>query len=444
MGSYQNTWWNAGLLLLGIASVSGLDNGLGLRPPMGYNSWNHLKCDGMNEKAIMSVADAMVSKGLLAAGYEYLNLDDCWVAADRDASGRLQGNADKFPSGMRAIGDYIHSKGLKFGIYTDRGTKTCAAVGPGSKNNEKLDAQTFADWGVDFVKEDNCYNGGHMWGPEDKDQLFNEFALFRDGLNATGRPIFFSVCGGGWNAPWINDLTYYATDPRGAGKLGNSWRVTADCVGWSTCQLSMNTAADLSAYGGEGGFNDPDMLLGSSKTAAAYLSNVQSRTQFNVWAVLMAPLLIGAPVNAWSDNHWDLTTYLNEEVIAVNQDPSMHQGFKAAESKSLLFNIWRLQVWVRRLSEGAIALVFVNTYPWSETVTCDSSCWTKLASAQGAEYSVRDLWSHGEATVPIARAGEDYAVQVGANGASKMFKLTRMSWPPSQALSKPPAVTLIL
>jgi len=432
----------SGLMLLGITSVSGLDNGLGLRPPMGYNSWNHLKCDGMNEKAIKSVADAMVSKGLKAAGYEYLNLDDCWVAADRDSAGRLQGNADKFPSGMRAIGDYIHSKGLKFGIYTDRGTKTCAAVGPGSKNNEKLDAQTFADWGVDFVKEDNCYNGGHMWGPEDKDEIFKEFGLFRDGLNATGRPIFFSVCGGGWNAPWINDLTYYATDPRGAGKLANSWRVTADCVGWSTCQFSMNTAALLTQYGGEGGFNDPDMLLGSSDTAAAYLSAERSRTQFNVWAVLMAPLLIGAPVNELND--WDLATYLNEEVIAVNHDSLMHQGFKAAEYKSSFFGMWRTQVWVRQLSEGALALVFVNTYAYAETVTCDFACWSKIPGIGylGAKYSVRDLWTHGPATVPTAQGGKDYAVQVGAQGASKMFKLTRMSGAPSPAPSTPSAVTV--
>merc|ERR1719443_1064464 len=169
----------------------------------------------------------MISSGLRDAGYTYVNLDDCWHAKERNATtGRLQGDPKRFPSGMKALGDFLHSKGFKFGIYTDRGYKTCQGL-PGSYQHEELDAQTFADWGVDYVKEDNCHSSN---GVNDKDSLFAQFGAFRDALNKTGRPIFFSVCGGGDQMPW-NDITYYANDPRGGSKLANSWRITPDVIG---------------------------------------------------------------------------------------------------------------------------------------------------------------------------------------------------------------------
>jgi len=205
----------AGVLAGVLARVStGLDNGLGLLPPMGYNTWNDMGCSSISEANVKAVASAMVTRGFLAAGYEYLNLDDCWMAHTRDANGRLQGDPDRFPSGMKHLSDYVHAKGLKFGIYSDRGSKTCQGR-PASLGSEAVDAQTFAAWGVDYLKEDNCYSST---GPNDRDQLFKEFGLMRDALNATGRPIFFSVCGGGDNHEW-NDITYYATDPRGGASL---------------------------------------------------------------------------------------------------------------------------------------------------------------------------------------------------------------------------------
>jgi len=170
-----------------------LDNGLSQAPPMGYNTWNDLGCKNMNEANIKAVANTLVDSGLRDAGFVYLNLDDCWMAPNRDASGRLQGNPETFPTGMKALADYIHSKGLKFGIYSDRGSATCQGL-PASLGSEELDAQTFAEWDVDYLKHDNCHSST---GPNDKDQLFKEFGLMRDGLNATERPIFYSVCGGG-------------------------------------------------------------------------------------------------------------------------------------------------------------------------------------------------------------------------------------------------------
>lgn len=422
-GRFPQSWtYAAGLLSIWFSGVSGLDNGLGLLPPMGYNSWNHLHCAGMSEVAIRAVADAMVSKGFKDAGYEYLILDDCWMASERDKQGRLQAHPQKFPSGMRALGEYIHSRGLKFGIYTDRGTRTCEWL-PGSEGHEELDAQTFAEWGVDYVKEDNCWNGQWIgWMPDDKDKAFRQFSLFRDALNATGRPIFFAVCGAGGRMPVFAEMRYYATDPRGGGRLANSWRITADCTGWISCQAAFNTGAELHAYAGEGHYNDPDMLLGSTNSAAFSLSKKQSRTQFNILAILMAPLLFGAPVDLWDADNYDLQTYLNTEVVAVNQDSLLKPGYKAKDEQHL--GLFRKQVWVRELSGGAFAMVFLNTYLWSKTVTCDELCWEFVPAPKGTKFAVRDLWSHAPAESDAAIAGRDYSVLVEGNGASKMFKLT--------------------
>lgn len=395
--------------------ASSLDNGLGLVPPMGYNTWNDLGCKQMSEDNVKAVADSMVSTGLLDAGYNYLNLDDCWMASNRDKAGRLQGDPTTFPSGIKSLADHVHSKGLKFGIYSDRGDQTCQGL-PASLGSEKLDAQTFADWGVDYLKEDNCHSST---GANDQDQLFKEFGTMRDALNATGRPIFFSVCGGGDNFPW-SDLSYYATDPRGARALANAWRISSDVVEWQTCQAAYHTTNDLADFAGSGGINDPDMLLGSSTSAARTLSAARSRTQFNLWAILMAPLMIGA--NLRELNAYDIETYTNAEVISVNQDPLGKQGKRIALTKRLPHI--SLSVWMRELANGDVALAFVNNYLTSSTVVCDSACWAQLPIKTGTALDVRDLWTHNPAEQPLVTAGADYRVALEGGGVSAMLRLS--------------------
>jgi len=400
---------------ISIRVAVGLDNGLGLRPPMGYNTWNDLGCSRMSEERIKKVAQTLINTGLQAAGYNYVNLDDCWHAADRDnVTNRLQSDPVRFPSGMKALGDYLHSKGFKFGIYTDRGSKTCQGL-PGSLNYEVLDAQTFADWGVDYVKEDNCHSST---GANDKDTLFAQFGTFRDALNKTGRPIFFSVCGGGDNLPWA-DLTYFATDPRGGPQLANAWRVSPDVVEDISLQHASLSDGFLADVAGKGGFNDPDMLLGSTKLATRRLSEEWSRTQFSVWAILMAPLLIGAPPGDLSA--FDLQTYTNTEVIAVNQDPLLKQG-EIIEKWGVPFMPLSSTVWARNLSDGSAAVLLINSGPFGRNLTCSEVCWSRLPFKSGTELSVRDLWAHVVSDVPTAIAGKPYSTRVEGWGASSMFR----------------------
>lgn len=394
-----------------------LDNGLGALPPMGYNTWNDLGCKNMNEDNVKAVADTMVNSGLRDAGFVYLNLDDCWMASSRDAAGRLQGDPDTFPSGMKSLADYVHSQGLKFGIYSDRGSATCQGL-PASLGSEELDAQTFADWEVDYLKHDNCHSST---GANDKDQLFKEFGLMRDGLNATGRPIFYSVCGGGDNKPWSN-LQYYGSDSRGGAGLANAWRISADVVEWQSCQLAYLAAKELTEYGGNGGFNDPDMLLGSSDGSARRLSDVRSRSQFNLWAILMAPLMIGANLREL-DAH-DLETYTNAEVIAVNQDPLSKQGRLIAMNKVAVPQV-STSIWARELADGDVALFFMNNLPKSASIVCGSDCWSELPFKAGTQLTVRDLWAHGPAATATAVAGQDYQVNLKRTyGVSTMLRLS--------------------
>lgn len=396
--------------------VDGLNNGVGLLPPMGYNTWNDMGCSGLDEVKVRLVADALVTSGLRDLGYRYVNLDDCWHdRRGRDPlSLRLRADPLRFPSGMAALGEYLHGLNLQFGIYTDRGTRTCAGM-PGSLGFEELDAATFAEWGVDFVKEDNCYSSA---GPDDLNSLFHQYRVFRNALNRTGRPIFFSVCGGGDNGIFAN-LSYYATDSRGGADLANSWRISSDCTFWASCLSACLVDATLSSAAGPGGFNDPDMLLGSTSGASHYLTQEQSRTQFNVWAILMAPLLLGAPVASLST--WDMETYTNKEVLDVSQDPLTRQGYVIRSSGKTL-------VWARELLDGDWAFVFQNdNVIFGNTVTCDTECWGAVPVATGTFFLVRDLWAHRLAEQPFATAGKHYMVSVPKLGGSRMFRLSPLS-----------------
>lgn len=283
--------------------VVAVDNGLGLTPQMGWNSWNHFHCS-INETLIKSTAYAIANSPLKAAGYIYVNMDDCW-AKSRDKDGNIQPDPVAFPSGVKAVADYVHSLGLKFGLYSDAGNATCDQR-PGSLGYEKNDANTYASWGVDYLKYDNCNSG--------PDTPMVRYPVMRDALNATGRPIFFSMCEWGVDNP----ATW-------APEVGNSWRTTPDISDvWSSMLSNLDSNSKWYKQAGPGGWNDPDMLeVGNGgMTYTEYVSH------FSLWAISKAPLIIGCDVTDLSAETLAILT--NEEVIAVNQDSLGVQAAKVA------------------------------------------------------------------------------------------------------------------
>jgi len=293
------------LLLLGSSFLGGnfaLENGLARTPPMGWNSWNHFICNTaqITEEMFLGQAKAMVSSGLSKVGYEYINLDDCWLASTRDAQGNLQPDPVRFPHGIKYLVDSIHSLGLKFGIYEDTGLKTCGGW-PGSEGYYQQDAQLYAKWGVDYVKLDGCYSD-----PNDMKKIYTDNGYF---LNQTGRPMVYSCS---WPA--------YATSPIDwiyVGSICNLWREYDDIrdtwASWTDI-LDYQAKANLSRWAGPGHFNDPDMLeVGNGgQTFSEY------KAHFSLWAILAAPLIMGNDLRNMTQETLEILS--NAEVIAVDQD----------------------------------------------------------------------------------------------------------------------------
>jgi alpha-galactosidase len=334
------------------------DPALALTPPMGFNNWNTTGCD-INEQMIRDMADIFVTKGLKDAGYQYVNVDDCWADATRDpATGRLRNHPARFPSGMKALADYIHARGLKFGIYTSAGTQTCAKTMPGALDHEEIDAQTFADWGVDYLKYDNCNNEGRP--------ALERYTKMRDALKRTGRPIVYSICEWGQNKPWE-----WGKD------VGNLWRTTGDINDtWSKTVEILKLNAPLDAYAGPGHWNDPDMLeVGNGRQ-----STTEYRSHFALWSIMAAPLLIGADLRKVSQEHLDILR--NKEIIAINQDRLGIQG-KVIYQKD---GQW---VFVKPLSNGDKAVALFNESEVNATISTTAR---DLGLPRGIGYTVRDLW----------------------------------------------------
>ncbi|CAA6662684.1 unnamed protein product [Spirodela intermedia] len=263
-----------------------LANGLGNTPPMGWNSWNHFHCI-INETVIRETADALVSTGLSKLGYHYVNIDDCWAELNRDAEGNLVPRKSTFPSGMKALADYVHSKGLKLGIYSDAGYLTCSKTMPGSLGYEQKDADAFAAWGIDYLKYDNCNNGGS--------RPTVRYPVMTRALMNAGRPIFFSLCEWGDLHPALWGF-----------RIGNSWRTTNDINdSWESMVSRADENEVYADYARPGGWNDPDMLeVGNGgMTKGEYI------VHFSLWAI--SRNITGETMEILS----------NEEVIAINQDP---------------------------------------------------------------------------------------------------------------------------
>ncbi|MBP2478726.1 alpha-galactosidase [Crossiella equi] len=355
-----------GLTVLASPAVA-LDNGLALTPPMGFNNWNSTHCRAeFNEEMVKGIADLFVSRGLRDAGYEYVNLDDCWAEPRRGPDGNLVPNRVRFPHGIKAVADYVHAKGLKFGIYTSAGTKTCDAQGfPGGINHEEQDARLFASWGVDYLKYDNC--GDHLGQSA---QL--RYTKMRDALRATGRPILFSLCEWGENRPW-----------EWAQPVGNSWRTTGDITDtWGSALDIFKRNIALSHLGQRGAWNDPDML----EVGNGGMTDTEYRSHFSLWAMMNAPLLIGTDLRKASQATYDILT--NREVIALNQDAL---GISARE----LGNADGRHVLVKPLDNGDVAVALFNESGSAQTFGT-TAAEAGLGNATG--YRLRDLWTGREST----------------------------------------------
>jgi alpha-galactosidase len=357
---------------------------LALTPPMGWNTWNKFSCN-VNEKLIRDAADALVSSGMRDAGYTYIVIDDCWHG-ERDSLGFIHESPEHFPSGMKALADYIHSKGLKFGIYSCAGAKTCAGK-PASRGHEYQDAITYASWDVDYLKYDWCY-------AEDLSAQ-GAYTTMRDALYSAGRPIVFSLCEWGNNKPWA-----------WASSVGHLWRTTGDISavfdgtvkhdGWSSlgAMYILDLQEGLRKYAGPGHWNDPDMLeVGNG------LSDSENRAHFSMWCMLAAPLIAGNDVAGMSKEVKDVLT--NKDVIAVDQDSLGIQAFKYSSADSL-------ETWFKPLNGGDWALCFLNRkstpvevkFNWKDHVIADPDFNYKPEFLK-AKYSILNLWTKKEAGTTV-------------------------------------------
>jgi alpha-galactosidase len=380
----------AATVVIPASSTAALPDGLALTPPMGFNNWNSTHCRAeFNESMIKGIADLFVSRGLKDAGYQYVNIDDCWALPQRADPAR-------FPGGIKALADYVHAKGLKFGIYTSAGTKTCDTLGfPGGLGHEQQDATLFASWGVDYLKYDNCNNQGV--------DARTRYRAMRDALQRTGRPIVLSICEWGENQPWL-----WASD------TGHSWRTTGDISdNWSSMLSIFQRNVSLAAYAGPGQWNDPDML----EVGNGGMTDTEYRSHFSLWAMMAAPLLIGSDLRTATPATLSIIT--NHDVIAVDQDPLGRQGHVVRASGGT-------HVLAKPLADGDIAVALFNENATAATISTD----LREIGLGAGTYSVRDLW-----TKSVDTTASSLSASVPGHG-TVVYRLSRLSTP-----SAPPAGT---
>ncbi len=382
------------LILSILSTIQGQERILCPTPPMGWNTWNCFNRN-INEEQIREIADLMISTGLKDAGYTYLVVDDCWQTHRED--GVIQADSTKFSSGIQNLATYVHSKGLKFGIYSCAGSETCAGR-PGSQGYEYIDAVTYANWGVDFLKYDWCNNNGA--------NAREAYLTMSNALKSTGRPIVLSICEWGTNKPW----------EWGKG-IGDMWRVSEDIIatvegttywGGGSIFKIIDIMTPLWPYAGPGHWNDADMLqVGNGNLT--YDENVM---HFSMWCMLSSPLMIGCDLRNIDKHTLDILT--NKEVIAINQDKLGKQGRMFERSGKYH------EIWIKELSDGDIALCFLNK---------DEKEWILDYHFWGFDiigldrtydrYIVRDVWKHKD----IGDTGDKYNFTVPAHGVA-LFRLT--------------------
>jgi alpha-galactosidase len=367
---------------------------LGQRPQMGWNTWNTFACS-INEKLIKEAADALVSSGMRDAGYVYVNIDDCWHG-ERDAKGVIHEDPQRFPSGMKALADYVHAKGLKLGIYSDVGDKTCGGR-PGSRGHEYQDALTYAGWGIDYLKYDWCNTEGLS--------AKGGYTTMRDALRAAGRQVLFSICEWGDNKPW-----------EWAGNVGHSWRTTGDIYPCWDCEFNrgdwsswgvlpiLDKQAGLRKYSGPGRWNDMDMLeVGKGMTED------EDKAHFSIWAMMNSPLIAGNDVRSMSAATRKILT--NRDVIALNQDPLGVQAWR-------FMNDGQLEMYAKPLANGEWAVMFLNRgnqarpyrFVWNDHPISDRVSNSEVDFGQ-KRHQFTELW-----TGATGDTSKPYAMTVPAHG----------------------------
>ena len=352
------------------------DNGLARTPPMGWNSWNKF-ASRVDDATVRSIADAMATNGMKEAGYLYINIDDTWEGG-RDAQGNILTNK-KFPD-MKALADYVHSKGLKLGIYSTPGPDTCAGY-EGSYGHEEQDARTYAAWGIDYLKYDWC-GARTLYTDEEMPAIYQKMG---DALSATHRPIVYSLCQYGRLDVW----------KWGADVGGNLWRTTGDIRdSWDSMTKIGFGQNDLAQYARPGHWNDPDML----EIGNGGMTDTEYKTHMSLWSILAAPLLAGNDLRNMSPATLAILT--NREVIAVDQDKEGKQGTRVWKSGDQ-------EVWVRPLSNGAKAVAFFNRAATDAKV---SVRWSDIGITDKSR--LRDLWLHQDVEWP----GPEYSVTIPGHG----------------------------
>ena len=371
-----------GILLSIPSPIQAQNKALAATPPMGWNSWNKFGCN-VSEELVKSMADAIASSGMKDAGYQYVVIDDCWQVG-RDSNGNIVADPKRFPSGMKALADYVHSLGLKFGLYSCAGTKTCAGR-PGSRGYEYQDARQYAAWGVDYLKYDWCNHG-----TEDGQAAYT---TMHDALEASGRPIVFSMCEWGSNKPWL----------WGKG-VGNLWRTTGDITDcwdckkeWSMGWVKILDLQDgIESFAGPGHWNDPDML----EVGNGGMTATEYRSHFSLWCILAAPLIAGNDIRNMTPEIKSILT--NKEVIAVDQDPLGREGRR----------VWKdgdREVWSKEMKNGSRAVVLFNRGTSDAEI---SAPWETIGYPATISASVRDLWQSKD----MGRFKSQYGATVPSHG----------------------------
>lgn len=352
-----------------------------LTPPMGWNSWNKFACN-VDENLIKEMADAMVSSGMKAAGYTYINIDDCWHG-ERDSLGFIHPDPKRFPSGMKSLADYIHSKGLKLGIYSDAGSLTCGGR-PASRGYEFQDALTYAQWGIDYLKYDWC----------NTESLSAEgaYKTMTAALKKAGRPIVLSICEWGDNKPWL-----------WAENVGHLWRTTGDIYNCFDCiedhgtwksfgtMVIIDKQEGLRKYAGPGHWNDPDML----EIGNGVLTLGEDRAHFSMWAMIAAPLIAGNDLRSMNQETKEILT--NKEVISVNQDKLGIQALKYKDDGDF-------EIWFKPLENGDWAVAFLNRakqdfsidFDWKNNTFTDEEVSNLTFDANKTTFKIKNLWTNKE------------------------------------------------
>jgi alpha-galactosidase len=359
-------------------------------PPMGWNSWNTFQTN-IDEPLLKGMVDTYVSFGMKDAGYQYFVLDDGWMAMERDKDGNLVADPKKFPNGMKEFADYVHSKGLKFGIYNCAGTKTCAGY-PGTRGFEYQDARLYASWGVDYLKFDWCNTDGQ--------NAIEAYTTMSKAIKAAGRPMVFSLCEWGQHNPW-----------RWAKPVGQLWRSTGDIGpaftetvaknGWRPMSVLniLDRQDSIRQYAGPGHWNDPDMLeVGNG------MKYNEDKAHFSLWCMLAAPLMAGNDIRKMSDETRSILT--NKDVIALDQDPLGVEAFR-------YYSFDGIEIWVKPLANNELAVCFLNrsdhpqtiSYNWAAHTISDKVSGTSVDFNQ-TTYKLRDLWTKKNAGTTAKTFGE--------------------------------------